>query len=98
MFILNTLSGFFSSSQKTHVATFARESAPGLGPYTRLKLYEDGVSQINRLTTQLGETINQDMFVFGDNGGISASTLVVFASVLTADQQAAVHTELSANY
>jgi hypothetical protein len=88
----------FSSSQKTHIATFARESAPGIGPYTRLKMYEDGVSQINRLTTNLGTDISQDMFIFGFNGGIQASTLVVFASVLTDEQQAAIHTELSANY
>jgi hypothetical protein len=88
----------FSSPQKTYVATFARESAPGVGPYTRLYLYEDGATEINRLTTNLGETINQDMFIFGFNGGVQASTLVVFASVVTAEQQVAIHTELSANY
>lgn len=87
----------FSSSFTTLSALFARRPVSG-STVTNLDLYENATQEIDGSSVNLGTTINQDKFVFGDNNGLKSNAMFVFNQELTANEQSEIHTILSANY
>jgi hypothetical protein len=89
---------FSTSTMKTYTGTFQR--VEGGVVTTNLKLYENDTATpiVDANNTTMTSTLSQDKFQVGGRPSFQTSAMLAFNIVLTAEQIAAAHTELSANY
>ena len=90
---------FSTTTMKTYTGTFQRGATPGTTT-TTLKLFENDTATpiVDANNTTMTSALSQDKFQVGDRPNFQTSAMLAFNIVLTPEQIAAAHTELSANY